>query len=553
MRNLRHFVWKGNGILNFAVERLDHLGMVAGVCREIGLVDYFDRLDEREHARVSLGQAVLAMVLNGLGFSNRRLYLVSQFFTHKPVERLLGPGITAEDVNDDCLGRALDWLTAHDLTALFAGLAYQARQRFAVGAEAVHVDTTSFAVEGAYERDETEPNETLIRITYGYSRDHRADLKQWQLSLATTTSGVPIGLQVLDGNASDRATLAQQVAEVVYQFRAEGEEEPIYVADSALYAEATMTDLAHQGVWWVSRVPETSVQAKALVAEESVDWRGTKALRWAEREIAIGDRTERWIVVQSAEGLEQQQASVQRRVEKDRQACDERLRALEQRTFACEPDAQAALTEAEREAPSWLTLALHLEATARYARRGRPRADDVPQQIWRVQGTVSVNKAAVEAEVARKAKFIIATNVPSARKGAEELIRLYKAQNGVERGFAFLKDPLFLASSVFVKKMERVMATGFIMVLCLLVYRLAEYRIRQRLVETGATVPDQLKQPTQHPTLRWLFQCFEGISLVLLEQEARREVVQVTGLTEVHLLILGLLGPPYQKYYDSSK
>ena len=118
MRNSRHFVWKGNCILNFAVERLDHLGMVAGVCQEIGLVDYFDGLDEREHARVSLGQAVLAMVLNGLGFSNRRLYLVPQFFMHKPVERLLGMGITAEDVNDDCLGRALDWLTAHDLTAL---------------------------------------------------------------------------------------------------------------------------------------------------------------------------------------------------------------------------------------------------------------------------------------------------------------------------------------------------------------------------------------------------------------------------------------------------
>ena len=105
------------------------------------------------------------------------------------------------------------------------------------------------------------------------------------------------------------------------------------------------------------------------------------------------------------------------------------------------------------------------------------------------------------------------------RKSAEELLRLYKEQSGVERGFAFLKDPLFLASSVFVKKVERVMATGFVMVLCLLVYRLAEHRIRQRLAETGATVPDQLKKPTQRPTLRWVFQCFEGISLVLMEHE----------------------------------
>lgn len=66
---------------------------------------------------------------------NRRLYLVPQFFEHKPIERLIGPGITAEDLNDDCLERTLDWLTAHDLTALFAGLAYQARRRFGVAAE----------------------------------------------------------------------------------------------------------------------------------------------------------------------------------------------------------------------------------------------------------------------------------------------------------------------------------------------------------------------------------------------------------------------------------
>ncbi len=100
-----------------SAERLDHLGIVAGVCQEMGLVEYFDRLDEQVHARVSLGQAVQAMVLNGLGLSNRRLYLVPQFFEHKPIERLIGPGIRAEDLNDDCLGRALDWLTAHDLTA----------------------------------------------------------------------------------------------------------------------------------------------------------------------------------------------------------------------------------------------------------------------------------------------------------------------------------------------------------------------------------------------------------------------------------------------------
>jgi hypothetical protein len=82
---------------------------------------------------------------------------------------------------------------------------------------------------------------------------------------------------------------------------------------------------------------------------------------------------------------------------------------------------------------------------------------------------------------------------------------------------------------------------------------LAEHCIRQRLAQTGVTVLGQLKKPTLRPTPRWLFQCFEGISLVLMELEERMEAVQVTGLTNLHLLILGLLGPPYKQYGVSSK
>jgi transposase len=171
------------------VERLDHLGIVAGVCQEIGLAAYLDALTGPSDRRVSIGTATVAMILNGLGFSNRRLYLVSQFFASKPVEHLLGPGITAEMLHDDCLGRTLDWLYAHDSTALFAGIAQQARARFGVRARQVHVDTTSFAVSGEYEPKETGTDAQTIAITYGYSRDHRADLKQWMLALAAYRAG----------------------------------------------------------------------------------------------------------------------------------------------------------------------------------------------------------------------------------------------------------------------------------------------------------------------------------------------------------------------------
>src|SRR5258706_557999 len=137
----------------FVVEHLNHLGIVAEVCREIGVADWLDQQAPGHRQQVSVDAATVALVLNGLGFSNRQHYLVPQFFADKPVEHLLGPGLLAEDLNDDCLGRTLDWLYAQDVTRLFAGLALRARRAFGVGAARLHVDTTSFSVHGQYALD----------------------------------------------------------------------------------------------------------------------------------------------------------------------------------------------------------------------------------------------------------------------------------------------------------------------------------------------------------------------------------------------------------------
>jgi transposase len=78
-----------------------------------------------------------------------------------------------------------------------------ARRRFGIQTQHLHIDTTSFSVSGDYAiKEEGDP--VPLAITYGYSRDHRQDLKQWMLALATTHDGdVPIFLKPLDGNSGD--------------------------------------------------------------------------------------------------------------------------------------------------------------------------------------------------------------------------------------------------------------------------------------------------------------------------------------------------------------
>jgi transposase len=259
-------------------------------------------------SRVSVGTATVAMILNGLGESLRQLYLVPQYFANKPIEHLLGAGISADMLNDDCLGRTLDWLYAHDPTNLFAGIASRARQVFGISARQVHVDTTSFSVSGAYnsvgERvqepgtsaEALEAETALIAITHGYSRDHREDLKQWMLALATTHDGdVPLFLQPLDGNSSDKVSLLAAVLAIQKQLREADAEPGVYVADNGIYSEQNMRQLNAAGITWISRVSETSTEAKAVLQEGSQDWQKTEdgSIQWSRRIMDLPQGSER--------------------------------------------------------------------------------------------------------------------------------------------------------------------------------------------------------------------------------------------------------------------
>jgi transposase len=82
----------------------------------------------------------------------------------------------------------------------------------------------------------------------------------------------------------------------------------------------------------------------------------------------------------------------------------------------------------------------------------------------------------------------------------------------VERGFRFLKDKSFRVAEIFLKKNSRIQALAMIMVLCLFIYSMVEFRLRRELERFGQTVISQTDKPTQKPTLKWVFFLFSGHS-----------------------------------------
>ncbi len=139
----------------------------------------------------------------------------------------------------------------------------------------------------------------------------------------------------------------------------------------------------------------------------------------------------------------------------------------------------------------------------------------------------------------------MATNVLDTNQlSNDDVLREYKAQQSTERGFRFLKDPLFFTNSVFLNSTERVAALAMIMGLCLLVYSLGQRALRQALERAKQTIDNQLGKPTTTPTLRWVFQCFMSIHLVTIAQ-----IKQIANLTEEPCWILQFFGAPCRKYY----
>ena len=153
---------------------------------------------------MSAGKAVVSMILNGLGFTNRRLYLTPQFFHSKPVDRLLDEDICSSDLTDHTLGHALDEIAEYGSSRLFAEVAFGIAVDHKLLTSMNHLDTTSISVHGEYDvAEEGEGGASVVKLTYGHSKDHRPDLKQLVLSLVVNgPSAIPIFMEPLNGNSA---------------------------------------------------------------------------------------------------------------------------------------------------------------------------------------------------------------------------------------------------------------------------------------------------------------------------------------------------------------
>ncbi len=550
--------------------KLDHLGIVAGICEQIKLVETIDELLPIPSGRkVSCGQATYAMVLNAMGLNGRALYLTPEYMANKPVEHLFGAGFQASDFNDDALGRGLDELHQAGVTELFAAIANNAVEEFEITHEYAHADTTSLSVTGQYTGKVAKRGEEVygaVKVTHGHSKAHRPELKQVVVSLITSQqSSLPLWLEVLDGNSSDKSSFQPTVKAYCKQL-AEGEDVPWFIMDSACYSKKTLKEWGE--IRWLTRVPETS-----NAAQDALRCIKTEEMTRLDDNYRIfplcslyGGVKQRWLVVYSQAAFESENKALDRQVMQAYEHAEKKLKQLSKQTFKRKVDAENAIQQLQ-DSLKWHTLTPQVQRIKHYEKAGRPAKNAVPTRLeWKIEGTLVANEQLIAETRLWKGRFILATNIldplpplsdPEETPATNEpqlsyaqMLPAYKTQSSApERGFRFLKDPMFFADNLFLKNPARIMAMIMVMGIALLVYSLAERVLRQQLKLLNETVPHQTGKPTQSITMRRVAQIFEGIDFLIIRAQGRIVERKILNLSPLRLKIISMFSPQVRNYY----
>jgi len=342
----------------------------------------------------------------------------------------------------------------------------------------LHFLATSVSVWGEYaarEQDDEPGSPEALRVTFGYSKDLRPDLKQLLLQMLCAGRNIPVLGGCVDGNASDKtvnnAVLTSLSKHMARYGLAEGAF--VYVADAAMVTGGNLAAVG--GSLFITRLPFTYAEAERVVSEavQEGPWtagpppapssaaRKAATYRLREKAVIIDERSYRAVVVHSDAGDKRRQKKLDRMLTASREQAGEALKAAGKVEYFCRADAEAAAAklagEAARSAP-YHACECAVKERLTYA-RGRPPKNGerrVAKTRYVLEGRLV--ERAEEVERLRQAAgcFVLLTNVPTEGEMAHtscEVLSAYKEQHGIERNFAFLKDPL-IVNDLFLKRPE---------------------------------------------------------------------------------------------------
>jgi transposase len=518
------------------VKRLGHLGIIAAIFKEYKIVELIDSLLPKpgNHQFVTHGEAILAMVMQGLGFSNHRLYLSAEFFSHVAIEGLFSKKVKAEHFTSEVFAGTLDAIFKYGPTKFFTDTCFKIVIDNKLLKKFLFIDTSTLCATGKKYK-----NDGNIELKYGYSKDYRMDLKQLVYLLVTTEDALPIFAESHSGNASDNDLFQKTIIKVQELLKDEVENE-VFVLDAALYSAEFLLNKNIKG-HWLTRVPESVKMCKDFLESEydKILWtKIDKDYKFLELKSHYGGVEQRWLLVRNREAKYKEIATFKKQLEKENDSIGKIIKGLEKKIYFT-------VEEAAREIENRKKHHLHFIFT--YKIQGLYEKQKGQKRKIRIGFMLAVsfkrNEDRIIKTERRKGKFIIATaclddNILT----SPEMLSAYRGRNkNVEGCYKFIKDKTHNLNQIFLKKESRIEAMVIVMSIILFINNLAQLKLREHLVDKKENIPTQLGKTTEKPTFKWASYLMMNITKVKVEIYGKI-YNQIKGIEKAQEIIIRAFG-----------
>jgi transposase len=559
------------GPFTLHTERLGPFPLVNHFLKRIGLLEILERHVPTQDRRVRLPYAT------GLGVLLRSILVEREpiYRQQETVRTFAAPmyGLEPQAVNqvgDDRIGRALDRLFDADRAALLTEVVIAVGKRFDVAFDQLHNDSTTIRFTGQYRgaRNRQVRGKRAAWITYGYSKDHRPDLKQLLFSLtASADGGVPVQFRCSDGNTNDSTTHI----ETWEALRAvAGRADFLYVADSKLCSRDNMDYIDRRGGRFVTVLPRSRLEDaefRQRLQTHEPDWekvwdrpnprrQGGPRDRWFVCRAHLPSR-EAWPVTwvfSALLALRQEQTRREQIAAAEQELSDlrQRLRGPKTRLRkAAEVDRKVEqLLRGHRVARYLHVRRVRREDhTFRQLRRGRPGPETPYRRITRRRWDIEwkLEQEAIAYDRKSDGMYPLLSNDGSLSPA--QVLEAHKGQPTIEKRFEQTKT-VYEIAPVFLKNEGRIEALFTLYFLALLIQALIERELRRAMKKNK--IPElplypeerKCKRPTTEQVLR-LFSLTERHILL-----RRGKAVQLfhPSLTDLQKRVLDLLGVPERAF-----
>ena len=540
-------------------EQVNSLPLLLGIITDMGIRDLIDThvTPHGNWQGASVGTVLSIWLSHILQERDHTMLALRDWAAQRvqTLDTLLDISLRDTDCTDDRLATILTLLGDPQTQAtLDAALVQRWVRVYRLPSETVRLDSTSVSVY----HDDVQADSLL---QHGWSKDHRPDLRQFKLMLATLDPlGLPLCCQPIAGNRSDNPLYVPAYDDAI---AALGTSDVLVVGDSK------MTDLPTRGHIVANGSRYLGAYRPVHATSEIAGWVDTALARsekWVKLE-TLHRRTGELVLDAVVDPFERAQtwhdpASEQTHRWSERvlvvratayQAGLKRLReqALERLKLAREP------TRGRKRYAQQADLAAVIEKRIGEAKlEGVVRTALQPVALrdgasaW-VVAAIWVDLAAWQAMVKRLGWQVYVTNSTAEQYDVAALVASYHQQPVHERSFSRLKTRNLQLRPVFVRDETRIAGLVWLLCLALRVLVLTEQRLRAAIAEQGTTVvglnPASRTQATTTPTSERVLRAFGNVTLTVVSGEGW-EQRHVSALTQTQQQILALLGLPSDLY-----